>query len=779
METLDVLDLRASSLWGTALAVSVLGAVTAWALPGLLPPLPVVGATVAVSAMLLGVAVALVTDSMDRRVRGPRHVRAAGAELVAVLPTDAHPDVIGDLAVAVLDARSGDEPLRLGLAAAGPGVAGVGPWADALGIALADHGASVLVVDIASGSTTRDGLAEIALGRRRLSEVARIADGLRLARVGPGRDPEAALDGLGRLNASLPRDLEVMIVALPPMVTRGALGASRHVDHLLVVGERDTTTRVELISALDAVGRVRSPAQVVLLDGVTAGALGLVAPVEIEERPARRTDRQDYGPDEEVFTGRIPRVAVPESDPYASGEYEPYELREPDPSPPTPRSSAPTPPVVSTPIPPVAPAMPTDTGPTAPATPATPDEPSSDTPRRSEPQAPIDSLAADDRSGHAAGPADWEDTLPGGDDAPPSSPRDTWSPAVELDPTGELDPAEIDPPRGFPGSGPPIVGGRPDLAPRGVAVRQAPVAATAPPSLDEWVDDQPGPVGNVEPPAGADTADAPVEDRTPPVPPLDEWIEDTEVIAADAPTIPQATTDAEESPSFDAVEPRDVDLVLGAAAAEAALVSEAESEPWQPDDDTAQLDRQVESADPFTADRNYDEPFGSSVPTEALGLDAPGLDAPGLDEPGLDEPDPDEVASARATPSAPVVPAAPTHDELARLEARVDAELAAHAESQSAPAAPAEASAPAMPAPPQPPAPPAPPEPPVSAPPADPTGEEAADDEFFGAPRRVTFEPPTGDFDDLAEAAEDEDDLLRTTAQLAILSEDLQVRDDQ
>ncbi|MEX0705587.1 MAG: hypothetical protein WD041_03120, partial [Nitriliruptoraceae bacterium] len=278
----------------------------------------------------------------------------------------------------------------------------------------------------------------------------------------------------------------------------------------------------------------------------------------------------------------------------------------------------------------------------------------------------------------------------------------------------------------------------------------------------DWVDDQPGPVGNVEPPSGADGASAPVVADDPgvahdpvvadpsPVPALDEWIEDTGTIAEEpyvphpAPDQPEAhaprqSPDQPESrASFEPVEPRDVDVMLGAAAAEAAMVSEAEAQPWQPDNDTAQLEQQVVSTDPFATDRNYDEPFGSSVPTEALGL---------------------QDTSAADAPPAPAVPdeGTATHDELSRLEARVDAELTAHAAPDADPAAVPEAAA---------------------AP--DPAGELHTDGgAFFGAANRAQPAPAARTFDDLADASEDEDDLLRTTAQLAILSDDLQDRDEQ
>lgn len=278
VETLDVLELRSATLWGTAAAIGILGAVVAWRLPWLLPPVALVGASVAIAGLLIGIAATVVSDTLDPVVRGPRHVRSTGGELVAVLPPDAHPDAAADLAASILFAREPGRCLRLGLSAAGTGVFGVGPWADSIGVAIADQNASALVIDLASGSTSHDGLSEVVSGHRRLAEVVRRVDGRKLARLGPGRDPQLAVSSLPKLASRLPSDLDVLIVGLPPATTRAAIAATRAVDHVLVVAERDRTTQVEVMSALDAISQVNGMSQVVLLDGVTSRAIGADLP---------------------------------------------------------------------------------------------------------------------------------------------------------------------------------------------------------------------------------------------------------------------------------------------------------------------------------------------------------------------------------------------------------------------------------------------------------------------------------------------------------------------
>jgi hypothetical protein len=274
IEGLDITRRRAMPLRIVAGAVCVVGLALAILVPDLVPPTPLVGAAVALAALLLGLAAAVAVDAADLTVRGPRHVRAAGGELVAILPTQPDADEAAPLAEAVLEAREGDgKRLLLGLAAAGRDARRCSAWTDALAVALARTGASVLRVDLASGRSERPGLVEVVREGRKLPSVVTFEDQLRLARVGAGRDHAGALEVLPTLPARLPRDLDVLLVALPTAASRQVVAATRALDHVLVVAERDTTSRVDLIAGLDALEAAGIAAQVALLDDRTARLL--------------------------------------------------------------------------------------------------------------------------------------------------------------------------------------------------------------------------------------------------------------------------------------------------------------------------------------------------------------------------------------------------------------------------------------------------------------------------------------------------------------------------
>src|SRR5690554_442884 len=84
------------------------------------------------------------------------------------------------------------------------------------------------------------------------------------------------------LPARLPRDLDVLLVALPTAASRPSIRAATSLDHVLVVAERDVTSRVDLIAGLDALEAVGLDAQVVLLDDVTTARL---APTPTDPEP--------------------------------------------------------------------------------------------------------------------------------------------------------------------------------------------------------------------------------------------------------------------------------------------------------------------------------------------------------------------------------------------------------------------------------------------------------------------------------------------------------------
>ncbi|MEX0869652.1 MAG: hypothetical protein WD011_08260, partial [Nitriliruptoraceae bacterium] len=549
-------------------------------------------------ALVAGVVAMLIADSLDSVIRGPRHVRAAAGELVAVLPRDAAADAGRDLADAILDTRVDDAVIKVGLSAVSTGAFAVGPWVDALGVSLAGRGASVLVLDLASGTLERDGAAEVAAGRRRFSDVAEIDRDLRLARLGPGRDPERALWGLPKLVSRLPADLDVLVVALPPAASRLAIEAMTVLDHALLVAERDRTTRVELLTALTAVARVREPAQVVLLDDPTADRLGLTA----ESTPAAPVARDPFGLAERHL--RPPEGLAP---------------------------SMPTPTPTSTPF---GGGRPEDSGDRA------NDEAGGET--------PIESPTQRDRTGD-----DEPTALLGSTAEAPSGEEPTaiLGPTTGAAPTSGADTPPVEPATATPQrveAGNPLAPSTPPAQPRVTDETEIPPASTG----------------------GAPIADGPPETVSHDI----EGAAPTRATRADlAPQYDrEAADDADEEPAHSDVAPagpRDVDLLLGAAAAEAAMYAEG-----APDtiDGTAEV-----------------PPIGDVVD---------------------DQPAPGDVSADARAPVAPEPYAAPSGEQTGR-----------------------------------------------------------SNDEDAGAPEFL----PSDDVDD-----EDPDDILRTTAQMAILMDNLEERDD-
>ncbi len=281
VEGLDIVDRRRGMLLAVVAGVIVVAAVLAVVLPGVVPPTAAVGAAIGLAALLLGVAAAVAADATDLIVRGPRHVAAAGGELVAVLPRE--PDVVsaGPLAEAIVEVREPGTPLLLGLAAAGRDARRSGMWTDAIARALVGSGVSVLRADLASGRSDGPGLLEVVREDERLARVVELEPGVRLARLAAGRDHAAALAALTELPGKLPQDLDILLVALPSATSRGVVAAAGALDHVLVVAERDRTSRVDLIAGLDALEAAGTQAQVVLLDTVTA--MRLAPPVEVAE----------------------------------------------------------------------------------------------------------------------------------------------------------------------------------------------------------------------------------------------------------------------------------------------------------------------------------------------------------------------------------------------------------------------------------------------------------------------------------------------------------------
>lgn len=326
LEGLDIVQRRAGLLRAVVAVVCLAGLALAWFAPGIVPPTWTVGAAVGLAAVLLGVAVALAADTADLTLRGPRHVRAAGGELVAVVPADVDPATADTLAEAVLDAREAGGKLILGLAAAGRDTRHTAELTDALAVAIARRGASVLRLDLATGRSEQPGLIEVLRYGHRLADTVEFEPGdLELARLGPGRDLAAAMDALPELPGRLPRDLDVLLVALPTAASRPSIRAATSLDHVLVVAERDLTSRVDLIAGLDALEAVGLDAQVVLLDDVTSARLA-PAPAPADPEPA--------------VVSAAPEPLGPEPAPAPDAEPEPEPEPEPDPEP-APAASAP------------------------------------------------------------------------------------------------------------------------------------------------------------------------------------------------------------------------------------------------------------------------------------------------------------------------------------------------------------------------------------------------------------------------------------------------------
>jgi hypothetical protein len=273
VELLDVFGRRGRVTVVVAAALTALALVSAVAAPGLVPPRAIVGVLVAITALAVGMALTLALDALDVRIRGPRHVRSSGGELVALLPGTATTRDASDLADAVRAVQVPGTMLHLGLAPVGEDLTSAAAWTRVLAESLADGGASVLLVDIATGPTDGPGIAEVVRDRTPLSAVVTYVEGRSLAVAGPGPDRIQALQALITLPTVLPGDVDVLLVALPQIVTRSAVNASRVLDQVLFVAEANLSSRVELMASLDALRVAGCSPQVVLVDDGTYRAL--------------------------------------------------------------------------------------------------------------------------------------------------------------------------------------------------------------------------------------------------------------------------------------------------------------------------------------------------------------------------------------------------------------------------------------------------------------------------------------------------------------------------
>ena len=273
IELLDVLDRRGPvALWaaGVLAALALLVAAVA---PAVVPPTAVVGLLVGVTALASGVAVAAALDALDVRVRGPRHVRSAGGDLVALLPVGVRDRDADELAAAVLEARPAGAAMHLGLAPVGAEVDASVAWVRSLAAALGRAGTTVLVADLAGRPTGDPGVLEVVRDRVPLADAVAYADGAPVATIGPGADVAAALGAVVSLPTLLPEDVGVLLVALPQVSSRAVVNAARVLDQVLLVAEANLTSRVELMASLDALRVAGCAPQVALVDGATYGRI--------------------------------------------------------------------------------------------------------------------------------------------------------------------------------------------------------------------------------------------------------------------------------------------------------------------------------------------------------------------------------------------------------------------------------------------------------------------------------------------------------------------------
>lgn len=312
-EGIDLIDQRRRALLITFGFIVVVASVIAFVRPAILPPTPVVGAAIGLAALLLATAVLIALDTADLKVRGARHVRAAGGELVAVLPTQPSPLGAADLAEAIEEVRPRDRTLLLGMAAATGDGRRIAHWADEVARSLAQRGTSVLSLDLTAPDDDQAGFVEVVRDGAKLGTVVDLDPEIRLARLGPGRDASEALRAFPGAGRWIPRDLEVLVVALPMAASRAVVRASLSLDQLLIVAERDRTSRVELIAGLDATETVGTHSQVILIDDAYASYLGVAVAAE------------DGSPDRDV-------VAELQEDPSTNGPPRSEEPVEPEPA---------------------------------------------------------------------------------------------------------------------------------------------------------------------------------------------------------------------------------------------------------------------------------------------------------------------------------------------------------------------------------------------------------------------------------------------------------------
>ncbi len=263
LELLDVLDHRRVMVMRTALGILLLGVLVAAFAPGVLDPSPVVGLLVGLAAAVIAAAIAFALDAADPVIRGGRHVRATGGEVLVEGWTT--PDTAKAVAARLDVEVATSETSTYGFVALGADPALAFAMCEAIAEDLAVNGHRVLLADVSEASEA-DGIAEVVSKRVPLSKAVQFAgSGVTLARIGAGRDLEHAQRSFPRFLSGLPSDIDAVCVVLPATMGGRALepeglqrvfpvavaGVSRRVDLTTAMEDYDTGTRAVHVLLVD------------------------------------------------------------------------------------------------------------------------------------------------------------------------------------------------------------------------------------------------------------------------------------------------------------------------------------------------------------------------------------------------------------------------------------------------------------------------------------------------------------------------------------------------
>lgn len=287
VEFVDILDSRQAVARAAAGGFLGLGVIVALITPSVLPRHPVVGAAVGVGALLVAVAAVLATDANDLIIRGPQHVRAAGSRAATIVPAAASPQTTGRLARLVAG-RAELGARVVSIVPASKSVRDIPTWTDLIAAELAGASRRLVVVDLTGswGDVDDPGVTAVSRGRTKLSEAVTFDPELTIARLGTGADPQAARESVVGFLARIPKDVDMVLLAMPSLTMAGALTAVGATDAALVLAEVDVTHRLAMIGTLDAIDDVGVEADVILLDRGRVADVDAFAPDdEVEAVP--------------------------------------------------------------------------------------------------------------------------------------------------------------------------------------------------------------------------------------------------------------------------------------------------------------------------------------------------------------------------------------------------------------------------------------------------------------------------------------------------------------